>query len=284
MRLTSTDLDFDPLVGKLLQKKSLGHGSSGAMGYGSNRCFAYNSRWPGSGPHVARLRRGCREIRKEVVYMSLVYRSGPEPDAVVVDLKDPRIAAVLAWLWPGAGHFYQGRFVKGFIFMVCILGVFLYGMGIGRGRPVYASLRPNDVRWQFFLQVGVGGPALFAVAQSIKVKNDRPPFFVLCERYPKDYVDADGKRREFEIIEPAQRAGYSGETIRDGLMAPPKAPVEPQANDVLGMWHAEMFYFYDLAVLFTMVAGALNFLAVYDAWAGPAIVVRRDDEPGKDSG
>ncbi len=207
--------------------------------------------------------------------MSLVYRSGPEQDAVVVDLKDPRIAAVLAWLWPGAGHFYQRRFTKGFLFMICILSTFLYGLGIGRGRTVYASFRPNDFRWQFVCQSGVGLPSLFAMAQSLKVRNDGNPFLVMCERYPAGYVDPEsGKLREFEIVSGDDRERLQGLTIKDGFMAPPRGPVTPQDNDVLGMWHAEMRHYFDLGTLFALVAGLLNFLVVYDAFAGPAIAPR----------
>jgi hypothetical protein len=114
-------------------------------------------------------------------------------------------------------------------------------------------------------------PSLLAIAQSIKVKNDQDPFFVLCERYPAGYQDDEGNLREFERIPAGELADFQGKSIRDGLMAPPKAPVMPETNDVLGMWHAEMRYFFDLGTLFTVVAGVLNILAIYDAFAGPAI-------------
>jgi hypothetical protein len=97
----------------------------------------------------------------------------------------------------------------------------------------------------------------------------------LCERYPRGYVDPQTRKlREFEIIPANERASYDGVTIKDGLMAPPKAPVVLQENDVLGMWHAEMRHYYDLGSLFAIVAGLLNFLVVYDAFAGPAVPVR----------
>jgi hypothetical protein len=41
-----------------------------------------------------------------------------------IDLKNPGWAALLAWLWPGAGHLYQGRTAKGLLFMICILSTF----------------------------------------------------------------------------------------------------------------------------------------------------------------
>jgi hypothetical protein len=55
-----------------------------------------------------------------------------------IDLKDPVLAALLAWLIPGLGHWYQGRRHKAVLFFVCILGTFIYGLYLGEGRVVYA--------------------------------------------------------------------------------------------------------------------------------------------------
>ena len=86
----------------------------------------------------------------EVVY--------PQEDGktVRVDLRDPYWAALLAWLWPGAGHFYQRRYGKGLLFMVCILSIFIFGLCLGRGRVVYASFERGDFRWQYVCQLGAG--------------------------------------------------------------------------------------------------------------------------------
>ena len=58
----------------------------------------------------------------------------PTPDGIEIDLRDPLIAGVLAWLWPGAGHLYQRRYAKGMLFMVCILGTFFFGLVLGEGK------------------------------------------------------------------------------------------------------------------------------------------------------
>ncbi len=57
--------------------------------------------------------------------------------ARVVDLKNPWLAGLLAFLIPGAGHFYQGRVFKGILYAGCILSTFAFGIKIGEGRPVY---------------------------------------------------------------------------------------------------------------------------------------------------
>src|SRR5215213_7914154 len=107
--------------------------------------------------------------------------NAPDEPVVEIDLKDPRLAAFLAWLVPGLGHIYQGRTGKGVLFCVCIVGTFFYGMYIGNGRVVYASTANvlswkffND-RWQYACQAGVGLPALPAVVQRYRLKNHEAP-------------------------------------------------------------------------------------------------------------
>ncbi len=194
-----------------------------------------------------------------------------EGDDVVVDLRDPYWAAFLAWLWPGAGHFYQRRFGKGFLFMICVLGTFFYGLGIGRGRVVYASFKPGDFRWQYICQLGAGAVALPAAAQAIKTRNGGDPFFVLAERYPPDH-----QTKRFYIVEPEDN--YTGPTLKDGFMAPPAGPVIQDTRDTLGMWHYDMKHKYDIGTLYCIVAGLLNLLIVYDAFCGPAILSPQERE------
>lgn len=196
-----------------------------------------------------------------------------------VDLRDPLWAAFLAWLWPGAGHLYQRRYAKGFLFMACIMGTFLFGLGLGRGRVVYASTRPNDIRWQYFMQMGVGLPTLPALAQAYKTKSGADPWFPIAYRYPRGYMDEKGDIRSLEIIEDvdAFRKVSDRKPIVDGLFAPPAGPITEQENDVLGMWHLESKQKFDIGTLFCIVAGLLNLLVIYDAFAGPSAV----PPPGK---
>src|SRR5438105_10845450 len=94
-----------------------------------------------------------------------------------IDLRDPPIAALLAWLWPGAGHLYQRRYAKGLLFMVCILGTYFFGLALGGGQCVYASFSSADFRWQYVCQLGVGVPALPAVPQYVSVMQTGKPIF-----------------------------------------------------------------------------------------------------------
>jgi hypothetical protein len=56
----------------------------------------------------------------------------------MVDSKKVAIACVLAWLLPGAGHFYLGKRVKGALFLGIILVTFFTGLGL-QGRVYLAS-------------------------------------------------------------------------------------------------------------------------------------------------
>ena len=91
-----------------------------------------------------------------------------------IDLKTPWVAGVLAFLVPGAGHFYQGRNVKAAIYFFCILGTFFCGMNLGEWRPVYWTENPAPDKFGraakknlgFFAQAGVGTPGILAYLQS----------------------------------------------------------------------------------------------------------------------
>lgn len=204
----------------------------------------------------------------------LRYDEGDDSD-LVIDLYDNRLAALLAWLWPGAGHFYQRRFAKGFLFMVCILGTFLMGLRIGGGRVVYASLKGDDFRWQYFCQAAIGIPALPAMVQSVVIRNGADPIWVLCERYPAG-TRVDGKLVEYARMETAVGKDVP-KTLKDGFMAPPAGKIDLNNNDVLGMWHVELGNWFEIGTFYTVIAGLLNLLAIYDAFAGPVILATVQD-------
>ena len=53
-------------------------------------------------------------------------------------------------------------------------------------------------------------------------------------------------------------------------MAPPRSPEE------LSDWHKTLNMRFELGTLYTMIAGLLNVLAIWDAYGGPVV-----SEPGK---
>jgi hypothetical protein len=176
-----------------------------------------------------------------------------QPDPPVIELKDPAFAALLAWLIPGLGHMYQGRWAKGILFFVCILGLFAFGLHVGGsnqpcldgrgkigwGRAVYFSWTKEDRRLPYLCQIGVGLPALPALIQANWMNNHR-------------------------------------KVLLGGFMAPPRPTIvndsdpnvnQPTAHDL----NKRLARYFVLATCLTMVAGLLNVLAIYDACAGPVL-------------
>jgi len=175
-----------------------------------------------------------------------IVKMPPDGDVTIeIELRDPPVAALLAWLWPGAGHIYQRRFGKAILYMVCILGIYFLGFAIGGGHVVYASFEKQDRRLPFICQVGVGIPALPAVVQAVRMHVLSNP------NNPK-------------------------EPLFNGFMAPPKK-FNPDHRDELADWHRDFKFRFELGTLFTMVAGLLNILAVYDAGCGP-VFMRPDQD------
>jgi hypothetical protein len=144
-----------------------------------------------------------------------------------LELKNPTIAAVLAWLVPGLGHLYQGRIGKGILFAVCILGLFLFGFRQGDWRIVYFRWDKQEWRWHYWAQLGAGAVALPALAY----------------------------KPEWRTWLPAQVRNFE---------------VQP-TNAELDNLHREYGNEIDIATVYTVIAGLLNILVIYDAFAGPAL-------------
>lgn len=165
------------------------------------------------------------------------------PDGQQINLKDPLVAGVLAWLIPGLGHLYQGRTAKGIIFFTCIMGTFAYGVFIGGSQVVYASLRPEDSRrLPFVAQVAVGLPTMPALVQWYRMERGAGPLW-------------------------------------NGWMAPPDVYPRNGRMSELDRLHADPGRDFDMGTTFTMIAGLLNILAIYDAAKGPMFMPEEGKKP-----
>lgn len=190
-------------------------------------------------------------------------------DGAAIDLRQPEVAAVLAWLVPGLGHLYQGRTRKGVLFMTVVLTTFVVGLWLGNGRVVYASWRPHDTRWWFACQAGVGVAALPAVVQALAINGpSREPFWVAGWMTPPLHEGQLVSRRYAERL--IQTDPYiEADDFWD------RPPAKQFRADQLSMWHHELGRFFELGTLYTVLAGMFNMLIIYDAWAGPMRMVDR---------
>ncbi len=93
----------------------------------------------------------------------------------------------------------------------------------------------------------------------------------------------------------AQRAADGREPLFGGFMAPPRPVGDPNAGrrrdalfkqPTLDKLHRNLHRYFDVGTAYTMIAGLLNVLAIYDACCGPVIAENRKDEeeePSEDS-
>jgi hypothetical protein len=154
-------------------------------------------------------------------------------------------AAVLSYLIPGLGQVYQGRVGKGLLFFFGLYTLFFYGMWMGQWRNVWlpdADALPNVVigRWQ------LDGP--------LKSFAYRPQFLgqfcIGMAGWPAvyQYVNYDQQKDVGPMFGKFQRT-----------------PPEEELNDLQRNGSKR----WDLGWVYTVIAGVLNLLVIYDAFAGP---------------
>jgi hypothetical protein len=198
-----------------------------------------------------------------------------------IDLRDPWLAALLAWLVPGLGHMYQRRWGKGGLLMTCILATFFYGLWLGGGRVVYASFRENDTHYAYLCQVATGLPSLPAIVQAVRMGSVPPkaplwdglmaPPVVPGQVVPRAWVESerakypdDPEFKKFDVYDQRDPNTTYLRYISNG------EPTDQSAH-----WQYQLGGYYDLGTVFTMIAGLLNVLAIWDAWGGPATPITK---------
>jgi TM2 domain-containing membrane protein YozV len=154
------------------------------------------------------------------------------------------LGALLSYLVPGLGQICQGRFGKGLLFFFCLYGLFFYGMALGSWQNVYL---PDVVR-----QNGNTSP-LFRFG--LNVYNRLPfagQFWIGVAAWPAlyQYGQFDDNEDTGPIFGQFERAPRSEETINK---------LQREGNKT-----------WDLGWVYTVIAGVLNILVIYDALAGPA--------------
>jgi hypothetical protein len=154
------------------------------------------------------------------------------------------LAGLLSYLIPGLGQIYQGRIAKGILFFVVLYGLFFYGLSLGDWQNVYLEPLNN--------QAG---------------------------RQPQD-------QRLFQVV--LDRARFLGQVWIGVAAWPALVQYEHKTNNPhedhpwLGKFERMPTYeelnVYtrnhdkgpDLGWVYTVIAGVLNVLVIYDAFAGPA--------------
>ena len=192
-----------------------------------------------------------------------------------VELRQPVVAALLAWLWPGAGHIYQARYGKGLLYMVCIVSTWFFGLSLGGGHSVYASNKMMSRRLVFGCQLGVGLPAFPAIVQAMRISRGQQPLWNRFMAPPRDEIDEYVPYSKAPSTPEDRETESNDQQDRDSYLR----------TDELSAWNYQYGAAFDLGVLYTMVAGLLNILAIYDAYGGPMVPLEEEKKtkPAEDA-
>ncbi|MEY2727082.1 MAG: hypothetical protein RLZZ458_2949 [Planctomycetota bacterium] len=263
-----------------------------------------------------------------------------------VNLKNPVLAVMLAFLIPGAGHWYQGRRFKAAVFSFGILTLFIWGLVLGHGQPVYSQtvVRTSSIlpqldsetpaerfSWAYAAQVFVGLPSFPALIQDFRFRRDYDSVNYLSAPFESEFtgrllINSNRGTQQRQItgrlkIAPSRPTGSrsikgtldttdeSGQpltltlggqitlgrrvfgsplrefqcTVLSESAELPAAEIEgtvsrsfinwfqaPTDTAELDRLHGSLSRQFDVACVFTWIAGLLNLLAIWDAAQGPA--------------
>jgi len=178
---------------------------------------------------------------------------------------DP-LAALLSYLVPGLGQVMQGRVGKGVLFFVCLYGLFFYGQYLSDWRNVWladcrnlpevrvpltdyqlgGTFKDLSYRKGFVAQFFIGSAAWPAMLQ-----------YLQTEPLP---IPADGSETKpsDDPWRPTPHRWFGAY-----MQAPPEAVINRLQTNGDKLW--------DLGWVYTVIAGILNILVIYDAFAGPVL-------------
>lgn len=150
------------------------------------------------------------------------------------------VAGFLSYLIPGFGQIVQGRFAKGIVFFVSLYALFFYGWMLGQKKNVY--LVDSGER---------GNPVSRLFSDLYNRPHFAGQFFIGVAAWPAiwQYHHFDAAKEEGPVI---------GQMMR----APSADEINRLQRDESKTW--------DLGWVYTVIAGVLNILVIYDAIAGPA--------------
>jgi len=161
----------------------------------------------------------------------------PPPPPVKLDF----LAGLLSYLIPGLGQLYQGRVRKGLLFLVSLYALFFYGMYLGQGKNVYLPYNHGDEK-----------------GTVSRLASDLYTRFQFVGQFPIGMA-AWPAVYQYVVYDPHDDASPP---LHGCMRAPSIDEINRLQRDGDKTW--------DLGWVYTVIAGVLNVLVIYDALAGPA--------------
>jgi hypothetical protein len=178
------------------------------------------------------------------------------------------LGGFLSFLVPGLGQIVQGRVLKGLMFLVLLLTLFHVGHALGNYENVYlppAELPPGANPQQ--QQMNVGQALYNSVYQRLPFAGQ---IWIGVAAWPAlfQYFDRPipGEDR-FPMLKTYMRAPSNNPNV---------TPNETEINNFI----RDSDKMPDLGLIYTIIAGVLNILVIYDAYAGPAFLPPRKKTAG----
>jgi hypothetical protein len=183
-------------------------------------------------------------------------------------------AGVLSYLVPGLGQIVQGRTGKGILFLVCVYALFFYGLFLGAG-----TARGMDEKQQ---------PQEYLVSGSVYLPDTSSDNQIGLRRLFSNLYNRPQYIGQFcagVVSWPAvwqyMRWDHTWDDQANGAPDPlfghfMQAPTNPGLNAV----HTGNDKSMDLGWVFSVIAGVLNVMVIYDAVAGPAFPTPKKSEGG----
>ncbi len=171
--------------------------------------------------------------------------SSPTSEPPLPPVKLDPLAALLSYIIPGLGQIYQGRIGKGLLFFGGLYLLFFYGMWMGQWRNVWLP-EVSDMP-----DVALAGQNLPGVAKAVSYRPQYlGQFWIGAAAWPSvyQYIAFDKTKAAGPIFGKFQRM-----------------PDEIELNDLQRNGNKR----WDLGWVYTVIAGVLNLLVIYDAFAGP---------------
>jgi hypothetical protein len=175
---------------------------------------------------------------------------------------DP-VAAVLSYLIPGLGQIYQGRIAKGILFFICVYTLFFSGAYLGSG-TMHLRGETHTVSSNVYLPDTADQNNPLNLPRLAANLYNRPQFagqfWVGIAAWPAVW--------QYLNYNPQQKHG-------DPLLGDfERTPSEAALNAV----HTSGDKLLELGWVFTVIAGVLNVMVIYDALAGPTFLPADEDD------
>ncbi len=186
---------------------------------------------------------------------SLTSPVAPQPQPL-----DP-VAGVLSYLIPGLGQVYQGRMGKGVLFFVCIYTLFFYGMFLGTG-TVHANGKSFTVSSNVYLPAVSNPQNNTSSLPRLAVDLYNRPQFI-----GQFWVGIAAWPALLQYSQLTEANADAGHPLLGYYMRTPSI-------EALNAVHTCGDKRLELGWVFTVIAGVLNIMIIYDAVAGPAFLLQ----------